>query len=99
MEKEMDHGPNIKTKQDGAFKYKQQVGLLLFGVYCIIYVSFIVINVAFPKLMGIPVLFGVNLAVIYGFSLIIIALVMGLFYNILCSKAEAKAGKSEGGPA
>ena len=37
------------------------------------------------------VVFGLNLAVFYGFGLIIIALVLALIYNKLCTDKERKA--------
>jgi predicted Holliday junction resolvase-like endonuclease len=36
-----------------------------------------------------------NLAIIYGFGLIILALVMALIYNALCGRTEEKALKQE----
>jgi len=91
----MDHGRNIKSEKDDSFQYRQKIGIILFLVYCIIYSGFIIINVSWPKLMELNILFGVNLAVIYGFSLIIIAIIFGLTYDIICTNIEKKSIKTE----
>jgi len=41
-------------------------------------------------LMETPFCFGVNLAVVYGFSLILFALVLALIYTAMCSRKEAE---------
>jgi uncharacterized membrane protein (DUF485 family) len=93
----MDHGPNIQTEDFGS-KYKTKIGLILFLVYGLLYLGFIVINTFAPRVMELPVLFGVNLAVTFGFLLIIVAIILGLIYNHLCTREEnrlreAKYGK------
>jgi len=44
--------------------------------------------------MELNILLGVNLAVIYGFSLIILAIIFGLAYDIICKNIEKKINKS-----
>lgn len=92
----MDHGRNVKTGPDNASGYKQKIGLILFFIYFIIYAGFIVINVAFPSWMSMKVALQLNLAVFYGFGLIVAAVVMGLLYNALCSAAEKKLNSGGG---
>jgi uncharacterized membrane protein (DUF485 family) len=92
----MLHEPaNIDTTVDKAADYKASLGLKLFALYGVIYLGFILINVFKPELMKIKTLFGLNLATFYGFSLIIIAVVMGLIYNSLCTKKEDQMNKVE----
>jgi uncharacterized membrane protein (DUF485 family) len=94
----MDHGPNIKTGKDPASGFKQRIGIILFLIYSLIYLGFILINVFASDWMSVPVMAGMNLAVFYGFFLIIIAIVMGLIYNTLCSRAEKKMNITEDKP-
>ena len=74
-------------------------GLLLFAVYVVLYVGFMLLNAFAHERMQQPVLAGVNLAILYGFALIIAALVMALLYGWLCrlpvdtSKIEQEAAK------
>lgn len=84
----MLHEPAEREKKDGASDFKARLGLILFGVYSLIYAGFVLINTLDPKLMGNEVVAGLNLAVVYGFGLIILAIVMGLVYNVICTRAE-----------
>lgn len=61
-----------------------RLGVVMFFIYAIIFVGFVAINVLNPILMEANVLFGLNLAVVYGFGLIIFALI----YNAMCMKKE-----------
>ncbi len=96
----MDHGPAVQYEEhEEVVAYKSKVGIKLFFVYALVYVVFIVINTVSPTTMDIKVIFGINLASFYGFSLIILAIIMGLIYNSICSKKEdeyeAKKGDSK----
>ena len=84
----MGHGPSTDWGEDKAIAYKTTLGLWLFLIYVLVYVGFIWINVASPKTMATIVFAGQNLAVVYGFGLIILAFVMGIIYDILCTNKE-----------
>nr|WP_319393254.1 DUF485 domain-containing protein [uncultured Desulfobacter sp.] len=84
----MSHGPATDWGEDKAIGFKTKLGLWLFLVYVLVYVGFIWINVASPKTMATIVFAGQNLAVVYGFGLIILAFVMGIIYDILCTNKE-----------
>jgi len=48
-------------------------------------------------LMEAKIVYGLNLAVVYGFGLIILSIVMALIYNALCVRKEkALNGKNMG---
>jgi len=92
----MLHEPsNRETTVDYAAAYKASLGLKLFALYGVIYLGFILINVLKPELMKMETVLGLNLAILYGFGLIIIAVVMGLIYNRLCTKKEDKLNHGE----
>ncbi len=84
----MLHEPAAKSGKDPAFKLKSKLGVKLLGVYALIYVVFIAINVVKPSLMETTVFAGLNLAVVYGFGLIIVALIMALVYSAVCTRLE-----------
>jgi len=88
----MGHGPTTKWKDDKSIPFKIKLGLWMFFFYFSLYGGFIVINVVNPKLMSIDI-GSLNLAIVYGFSLIIIALTLALIYNFLCSRFEKKYNK------
>ena len=89
----MAHGPTTQWAEDKASEYKSKLGVYLFIFYTLVYAGFIVINVMNPKLMGVKVIAGLSLAGVYGFGLIILAIVMGLIYNYLCTQKEYAVNK------
>jgi uncharacterized membrane protein (DUF485 family) len=92
----MLHEPAAQSGKDPAFAYKRTLGARLFGVYAAFYASFIVVNLVSPKLMETPMLAGLNLAVVFGFTLIIAALALALVYNRACSRREAAMAEKAG---
>jgi len=93
----MLHGPAAELKEDKAAKKKAKLGLRFFFVYLLVYVSFVFLCVYKPDLIGERVFLGLNLAVVYGFSLILLAVVMGFFYNFFATRLEDKYNGKEGG--
>jgi len=47
-----------------------------------------------PELMGLELMAGQNIAIIYGFGLIVLAIVMGFIYNYACTRLENKLNKN-----
>ena len=91
----MLHEPaEMQKEADLASRYKTRLGLIMLAVYGAIYLAFIVITVAKPKVMGTIVVGGLNLAIIYGFALIVIAFILAIAYNWACSRHE-KSFESE----
>lgn len=70
-----------------------RLGLILFFVYLAIYGGFVLLNAFQPELMETTPFGGVNLAILYGFGLIIAALLMALLYGFLCSTDAAPTDK------
>lgn len=71
-----------------------RIGLILFTVYLALYGGFVLLNAFSPDTMEVPVLAGVNLAIVYGFGLIIGALVLALLYGYLCRGTGTEATAS-----
>jgi len=86
----MSHGKAEKWKKDGASAGKTKLGVFMVLIYTVIYAGFIFINVTMPKLMKLDV-GGIDFAIVYGFGLIILALVQAFIYNHICTRAEEKA--------
>ncbi len=59
-------------------------GLWLFAAYLLIYGGFVGLAAFFPATLEATPLAGVNLAIWYGFGLILAALVLALIYGWLC---------------
>lgn len=93
----MHHTPAPQTDKDAASAYKSRIGLILFAIYGLVYAGFVVINTFDPATMGQIVVANLTLAIVYGFGLIILAIVMGLIYNLMCSRAEDRMNPPDEG--
>lgn len=91
----MLHEPAAQSGKDPASEIKKKIGIRMFIAYALIYAGFIVINTFAPQLMEKKVIFGLNLAVTYGFSLIILAIVAGMIYNAVCTRKENEMEEEE----
>lgn len=96
----MLHGPAQGSGPDPASGYKTRLGVVMFIIYCVVYVGFVMTNVLSEgRAMQVIVLAGLNLAVVYGMGLIIFALLLALVYNFLCTRKEKELlgqGRGEG---
>ena len=102
----MLHEPATPAEKDHAVSYKTRLGIWMFIPYSLFYAAFVVINLIAPQLIGKIVFKGLNLATVYGFALIIIALIEALVYDRLCRNKEMflnqadsqKSGDIKSGP-
>jgi uncharacterized membrane protein (DUF485 family) len=87
-------GPDFKThvvkEQEDAMvvAHNTRLGVILFVVYFLFYGGFMVLSAFWPEVMGKPFFRGANLAVVYGFALIVTALVLALIYMKVCRKSK-----------
>ena len=72
-------------------QFNMRLGMVLFVIYLVLYVGFVLINAFAADLMETETLAGLNLAIVYGFGLIVSALVLACIYGVL-----AKVDTSEG---
>ena len=59
-------------------------GMVLFSIYLAIYGGFVGLNAFRPDLMESTPAWGLNLAILYGLALIVIAMALALVYCWLC---------------
>ena len=62
-----------------------RIGLVLFLFYLLLYGDFVLRNAFAPETMEEASFAGMNVAIVYGFGLIIVAFVLALFYGLLCT--------------
>ena len=93
----MLHKPAEPVGKDHAASYKMRLGAWMFLPYALFYAGFVAINLINPLLMEATILMGLNLATVYGFSLIIIALIEALVYDALCRRQENRLNGSQNG--
>jgi len=91
----MLHEPAVQLGEDNSTQKKARLGVWMFIIYTIVYTGFVLIGTFFPKLMGLQLLGGLNVAYVYGMALIVLAAVMGMIYNFLCSRLEDKLNTPE----
>ncbi len=96
----MLHEPASQSGPDPASGYKARLGLKMFAVYVLFYAGFVALRLLSPETMSVKVILGLNVAIVYGFALIIFAIVQALIYNHLCTRREramaaAKTTKKE----
>lgn len=60
-----------------------RVGLMLFALYCAVYLGFVLINTFAPDRMQAASWGGLNLSIVYGFALIALAVVLSLIYGLV----------------
>jgi uncharacterized membrane protein (DUF485 family) len=81
-------GPATQEQEEAhVVAYNSRLGLGLFAVYVLFYAGFMALSAFRPQVMGRPFLGGVNLAVVYGFALIVAALVLALLYLAVSRKS------------
>lgn len=90
----MLHEPVNEQGTDKAAAKKASLGVKMFFAYTIIYAGFVLIGLTNPDLMGLEVIYEQNLAIVYGFGLILLAIVMGFIYNYFCTRLEDKMNKN-----
>lgn len=89
----MLHEPSVQLGVDNASSRKSKLGIKLFFLYLIIYAGFVAIGLTVPEIMENEIIGGQNLAIFYGFGLIVLAIIMGFIYNYACTRLENKLNK------
>jgi uncharacterized membrane protein (DUF485 family) len=71
--------------------HNARFGLVLFLIYLALYLGFIVMAAWAQNVMARPALGGMNVAVVYGFALIIAAFLLAMVYMVFCKPDPAPA--------
>jgi uncharacterized membrane protein (DUF485 family) len=91
----MLHEPATPVGKDPAASFKARLGVQMFIPYALFYASFVGINLYDATLMERPVLLGLNMATVYGFGLIVVALAQALVYDAACRKREREMSEHD----
>lgn len=86
-----DHGamPPKEVEDPQLAARNARYGMVLFLIYLAIYGGFVGLNAFRPDIMELTPAWGLNLAVLYGFSLIVIAMILALIYCWLCRETRS----------
>lgn len=92
------HGAAAPPEQENerASAQRSRLGLWLFGLYLLLYAGFMALNAFAPDEMDYTPFAGVNIAVLYGLALILIAFVLALIYDALCRGIDSRGKDREG---
>ncbi|MGV3482944.1 MAG: DUF485 domain-containing protein [Planctomycetaceae bacterium] len=74
-------------------RHNARLGLQLFFAYLVLYVGFVLLNAYSPETMEWRPWGGVNLALLYGFGLILAALGLAFVYGFLAKVSRPDAGQ------
>jgi uncharacterized membrane protein (DUF485 family) len=68
--------------------HNSRIGLVLFAVYLLLYGGFVFLSAFAADVMETTPFAGVNLAILYGFGLIVAAVVLALIYGYFCKPTD-----------
>jgi uncharacterized membrane protein (DUF485 family) len=81
--------PVVKEQENAAMvAHNTRIGVMLFTVYVLFYGGFMALSAFRYQIMAEPFIAGVSLAIVYGFALIIVALILALVYMKICRKTS-----------
>jgi len=72
-----------------------RLGIGLFVIYLVLYGTYVFMNAFSARTMEATPIAGVNLAILFGFGLILAALMLALVYGFLCDSDNTAADKQE----
>ncbi len=72
-----------------------RIGLMLFAIYLVLYGGFVLLAAFSPQTMEVTPLAGVNLAIWYGFGLILAAILLALVYGWACRVQPSSAERGQ----
>ena len=78
-------------------RYNTRLGLALFAIYLVLYLGFVLVNAFAADLMDRIVLAGLNLAIVSGFGLILVAVLLALVYGGFCRSEPRDQSPADGG--
>ncbi|MBS0211180.1 MAG: DUF485 domain-containing protein [Planctomycetes bacterium] len=92
----MDHGPSesVETETAEMAARNARRGMVLFLVYLAFYATYVVLVAFQPDVMRQQPLAGINTAILYGFGLIVAALLLALVYGWLCRAPRGAVAQS-----
>lgn len=91
---------SIVTDPANAPPHASRLGLSLFVIYTLLYLGFVLLNAFATDTMDVVVVAGLNLAIVYGFGLILAAITMAFIYGFAlrgdgrAASADARDGES-----
>jgi len=89
-----DHENVREDERPEIIAHNTRLGLMLFAVYCVMYGGFMGLSTFAPEVMKSRPFGGVNLAILYGFGLIVGAMLLAVVYLFLAKQADSADTKA-----
>jgi len=89
-----DHENVHEDERPEIIAHNTRLGLMLFAVYCVMYGGFMGLSTFAPEVMKSRPFGGVNLAILYGFGLIVGAMLLAVVYLFLAKQADSADSKA-----
>ena len=80
-----------------ARRFNTRLGLVLFAIYLALYLGFVLVNAFAADVMDRIVLAGLNLAIVSGFGLIFVAVLLAFIYGGFCRSEPVDESSVDGG--
>jgi uncharacterized membrane protein (DUF485 family) len=92
------HHAEREPEDELTIRRNARYGIVLFTAYLVLYGGFVLVNAFESSIMDNIIWRGVNLAILYGFGLILAAIVLAMVYGWLCRQpvASSKRRSSSG---
>lgn len=94
-----EHGASEPAAAERTNPRATRVGHALFAIYLVLYGAFVLAAAFAPGLMARTPVAGINLAVLSGLALIVVAFGFALLYDWLCRFSNSRAPARGDGPA
>ncbi len=89
-----DHENVREDEHPEIIAHNTRLGLILFALYCVMYGGFMGLSTFAPEVMKSRPFGGVNLAILYGFGLIVAAMLLAVVYLFLAKQADPADSKA-----
>jgi uncharacterized membrane protein (DUF485 family) len=86
-------GSGLTGDAEIARRQNMRLGMTLFAIYLVLYVAFVVISAFYPDAMEWRPLGGLNLALLFGFGLIVSAILLAFVYGVFSRVASTGANR------
>jgi len=82
------NSPSPSHSIAAARAHNSRLGLWLFAIYLVVYFGFVLANAFVPAVMEWQPFGGINLALLYGFGLIVAALLLAFIYGLFAKSGQ-----------
>ncbi len=93
----LDHHstPSDEPEGEATASRNSRLGLFLFVLYSAFYLGYVLLTAFYRSLMDAVFVAGINLAIVYGLALILLAFILSLIYGWACRSPVSTSDSKE----